>query len=147
VIYVDEKLSELSAGYSSDLWKYTEANGQWTWMAGPQTSNDAGTHGPRGIASTSYNPSSRAYHAMWADATDTLWLFGGKSTENPGGRQLFISQCSHNSVQRVHSILICGNMKKMNGHGWKVSQQVLRMQHTVVLVAPVVLSEYSHHRD
>jgi hypothetical protein len=59
----------------SDLWKYS--NGQWTWVAGPNTPNQPGTYGTPGTAGSSNVPGARVAASAWADSSGNLWLFGG----------------------------------------------------------------------
>ncbi len=64
----------------SDLWKYNPTTNMWTWMNGPNTSNNAPVYGTQGIPSPLNNPGPRKYAAAsWTDASGNLWLFGGFS--------------------------------------------------------------------
>ena len=65
----------------NDLWSYSPATGQWTWVTGLSTFNGAATYGTKGVGSTSNTPDSRFIMSGWVDSNDVLWLFGGfKST-------------------------------------------------------------------
>ena len=66
-------------GYYSDLWKYDVSANEWAWMHGPNTSNDAGTFGTKGVPSSSNNPPAiMETRACWQDDC-YFYLFGGNS--------------------------------------------------------------------
>jgi len=73
----------------NDLWEYSA--GEWTWIAGPNTPDGAGTYGTKGVAAPGNVPPSREDATTWIDAAGNLWLFGGDSgygsgsTGNPTG--------------------------------------------------------------
>ena len=70
----------------NDLWKYTPATGEWTWMNGDSSFNQPTAHGLKGVGSSGNTPGGRDYAAAWTDSTGNLWLFGGEAyTENGGG--------------------------------------------------------------
>jgi N-acetylneuraminic acid mutarotase len=66
----------------NDLWKYSA--GQWTWMGGPNTINQAGTYGTLGTASASNIPGARAGSIRWIDSSGDVWLFGGRGYDSAG---------------------------------------------------------------
>jgi N-acetylneuraminic acid mutarotase len=68
---------ENSWGVLNDLWKYTPATGNWTWMRGANTVEAYGTYGTRGTAAAANTPGSRNFAVSWTDSTGALWLFGG----------------------------------------------------------------------
>lgn len=51
---------------------------QFGWMAGSTFTNQLGTYGTQGVASTTNAPGSRAFANTWADNSGNLWLFGGQ---------------------------------------------------------------------
>jgi gliding motility-associated-like protein len=70
-----------SFGELSDLWKYTIATNEWTWMAGPNTANPIGVYGTLGVPSAANFPPPRSEHnACWTDSQNNLWLYGGMSS-------------------------------------------------------------------
>jgi len=71
-----------SSGNMSDLWKYTVATGEWTWINGDKTTEDGGTYGSQGIASLSNKPPARDAGVSWKDKSGNLWLFGGENHIN-----------------------------------------------------------------
>jgi len=78
-----------TGGYPQDLWKYSPADGTWTWVAGidPTTSSTAlpvGVYGTRGVPSATNMPGGRHWAATWVDATGNLWLFGGTGADGHG---------------------------------------------------------------
>jgi hypothetical protein len=61
----------------NDLWRYNISTGNWTWMNGSSTFNEAGeSDGPYDEDDT-YTPCARAYAATWSDNDGNLWLCGG----------------------------------------------------------------------
>ena len=51
---------------------------QFAWMAGSTFTNQLGTYGTQGVASTTNAPGSRAFANTWTDNSGNLWLFGGQ---------------------------------------------------------------------
>ncbi len=71
----------------NDLWKYSVATNEWTWMSGAQgPSNQVGVSGVQGVPSVNNFPSARGYGAnCWTDNNNNLWLFAGFGFDNVGG--------------------------------------------------------------
>jgi N-acetylneuraminic acid mutarotase len=73
----------------NDLWKFSTSganSGQWTWVAGSNTSDAIGVYGTLGTAAATNTPGARVGSFTWVDASGNLWLFGGTghdSTNNP----------------------------------------------------------------
>jgi hypothetical protein len=59
----------------SDLWKYS--GGEWTWVGGPDMTDQAGVYGTQGLPGAGNIPGSRMESATWIDKSGNLWLFGG----------------------------------------------------------------------
>jgi hypothetical protein len=82
--------SKVLPGYlfeTNDLWEYTPANNEWTWVSG--TSSDPSgyiaalqSYGTQGVPDPSNVPGGRASAATWTDKQGNFWLFGGTS-DNP----------------------------------------------------------------
>ncbi len=72
--------------FMNDLWRYSVATNQWTWMGGPQLVTDQnGNYGPLGTASTTSYPSARGNGAItWTDNNGDLWLYGGNGIDANG---------------------------------------------------------------
>ncbi len=65
-------------GSNNDLWKYDISTNEWTWMKGPNFTDNPGVYGTQGIPSANTVPSSRSEcAASWVDSTGNFWLFGG----------------------------------------------------------------------
>jgi len=66
------------AGYYdfNDLWEYT--GGQWTWVGGPNVTNQTGSYGILGTASITNIPGSRDGAVSWTDSSGHFWLLGGE---------------------------------------------------------------------
>jgi hypothetical protein len=66
----------------NDLWKHS--NGEWTWMSGSNTINQAGTYGTEGAAAPSNTPGARDGAVSWTDTNGNFWLFGGYGYDSTG---------------------------------------------------------------
>lgn len=64
-------------GYLNDLWEYSPATKQWTWVNGDNTVNEKGIYGTQGIADPANKPGGRYQSQTWTDASGNFWLFGG----------------------------------------------------------------------
>jgi gliding motility-associated-like protein len=66
--------------YLNELWMYSIATNEWTWMGGSQTGNSAGNFGIQGVpAPTNQPPSKCETSVSWVDANGDLWTYGGLS--------------------------------------------------------------------
>jgi len=63
--------------YYNDLWKYTKATGQWTWVSGNPGTYNSGVYGTKGVVAAGNIPGARSRSVSWTDAAGDLWLFGG----------------------------------------------------------------------
>ena len=75
-------------GYLNDLWKYTPSIGQWTWMSGDSTREQAGVYGIKGMTAPVNKPGARSDAVSWIDASGNFWLFGGYGYAITFGYQL-----------------------------------------------------------
>jgi hypothetical protein len=68
-----------SGGYGdlNDLWKFDPSTGEWTWISGSASADQAGKYGTKGVPSVSNIPGARSYSISWTDLSGDLWLFGG----------------------------------------------------------------------
>lgn len=73
----------------NDLWQFTPATGQWTWMSGSNAGNTPGVYGASGVAATTSFPGARGGAVSWIDASGNLWLFGGYAPSSSGAATLF----------------------------------------------------------
>jgi gliding motility-associated-like protein len=65
-------------GTLGDLWRYTIATNEWTWMKGPNTVNASGVFGTQGVDAPANTPPPRAENnGTWVGNNDELWMFGG----------------------------------------------------------------------
>ncbi len=65
--------------FLNDLWKYSIANNQWTWMKGSNLLQQTGTYGTINIAAPANNPGARYGGFGWCHpTTGDLYLFGGQ---------------------------------------------------------------------
>jgi N-acetylneuraminic acid mutarotase len=71
--------------YYNDLWQYSAATGQWTWVAGANTPNALGVYGTQGVSAPANIPGARAGAVSWTDPGGNFWLFGGTGFDSTGG--------------------------------------------------------------
>jgi N-acetylneuraminic acid mutarotase len=73
-------------GILNDLWKYSPATDQWTWVSGSQVfvsmTGVAGVYGTRGQPAASNVPGSRYSPVAWTDAGGNFWLLGGNGYDS-----------------------------------------------------------------
>ncbi len=64
--------------FFNDVWRYTPADNNWTWMSGTSISDDTGSYGPPCSSSVNYVPAARyESRSRWKDACGNFWLYGG----------------------------------------------------------------------
>eukprot|EP00842_Homolaphlyctis_polyrhiza_P003754 jgi/Hompol1/437/HPOL_002496-RA len=67
----------------NDLWMFSPSTGLWTWAAGTgdcvDFSTDEGPTGSFNVTASGSRPSARQGHAMWADPSGNIYMFGGAS--------------------------------------------------------------------
>ncbi len=76
-----------SQGALNDLWEFSPAKREWTWVSGLDAVNPQGVYGMEGTASANNVPGGRSYAVTWTGSTGNLWLFGGggyDSTDSQG---------------------------------------------------------------
>jgi len=73
-----------SDDYLNDLWKYSPASGEWTWVGGSSTIDYIGTYGTQGTAAGTNTPGARSGAVSWTDPSGNLWLFGGSGIDGSG---------------------------------------------------------------
>jgi hypothetical protein len=66
----------------NDLWEFSPANNEWTWVSGSSIAGAKGVYGTLGVASTSNVPGAGGGTVSWTDKSGNLWLFGGDQFEN-----------------------------------------------------------------
>lgn len=67
-----------AAGTYSDIWKYSIATNEWTWMKGPNFTDDTGVYGTQCIEdSLNSPPSHNENRSCWMDSCGNFWAFGG----------------------------------------------------------------------
>jgi hypothetical protein len=64
----------------NDLWEFTIANNQWTWMSGSNLTGQTGTYGTQGTPAPGNVPGNRDFGVSWTDESGNFWLFGGETS-------------------------------------------------------------------
>jgi N-acetylneuraminic acid mutarotase len=70
----------------NDLWKYSPASGEWTWVSGSNTANASGVYGTLGVAATMNVPGAHGSSVTWTDASGNLWMFAGYGYDSTGAQ-------------------------------------------------------------
>lgn len=65
-----------TVGGLNDLWRYSPATNQWTWMKGGDL-NAHGVYGTHGVPGTANRPGSKWSAMSWSSPSSDFWLFGG----------------------------------------------------------------------
>ena len=73
-----------TSGDLNDLWRYSPASGQWTWISGSNTIDATGVYGTQGAAAVGNVPGPRWGSVSWIDRAGNLWLFGGYGHDSAG---------------------------------------------------------------
>jgi N-acetylneuraminic acid mutarotase len=82
-----------ATGALNDLWEFSPATGEWTWVSGssattylgPQFGDGTfGVYGTLGTPGAMNTPGGRWSASSWTDSNGDLWLFGGKGFDGAG---------------------------------------------------------------
>ena len=68
--------SSASLGNLNDLWRFSVATGEWTWIGGSATGSQRGNYGTLGVPDAANIPGARSSAAIWVASTG-VWLYGG----------------------------------------------------------------------
>ncbi len=70
----------------NDLWMYSPAKNEWTWVGGGSPANGFGygVYGTPGTPAAANFPGNRGGASTWTDAKGNLWLFGGIGSPGSG---------------------------------------------------------------
>ena len=92
-----------ATGYFNDLWKYTQATGEWTWVDGDSSINRLPDYGTKGTPSPGSQPGGRSGSVTWKDAQGNIWLFGGtRLLEKPPSSYSAIYSYKMNDLWKLH---------------------------------------------
>ncbi|HKR03888.1 MAG TPA: kelch repeat-containing protein [Bacteroidia bacterium] len=82
-----------TGGNFSDLWRYTISTNEWTWMKGPNITNQLPVYGIQGVPDPANTPGSFCESSTaWIDyTTGNLWFYAGGYTNNADLWQFNIS--------------------------------------------------------
>lgn len=69
--------SGVTEAVHNDLWRYNPTNGEWTWISGDSTVNEAAVFGTMGVPSANNTPAARSLANHWKDNNGNLWIQGG----------------------------------------------------------------------
>jgi len=64
-------------GVYNDLWMYSIANNEWTWVSGDNFINPPGNWGALNVSSPTNKPSGRMGTVSWSNGACLLYLYGG----------------------------------------------------------------------
>ncbi|HEV2272071.1 MAG TPA: kelch repeat-containing protein [Steroidobacteraceae bacterium] len=66
-----------TGNFLNDLWEYSPASGEWTWVGGSNGVCAQSVYGTQGIAAAANVPGARSGAISWMDGNGNMWLFGG----------------------------------------------------------------------
>lgn len=72
-------------GELNDLWEYSPASNEWTYVRGSMTANPAGVYGTQGLPEAANSPPPRSQAVGWMDANGNMWMFGGEGYDTSTG--------------------------------------------------------------
>jgi N-acetylneuraminic acid mutarotase len=86
----------------NDLWQFSAATRQWTWISGSAAGDAPGVYGTLGVTAPANVPGGRYGAFSWIDAAGNLWLFGGEGYNNalPSGTNWYNDLWSFNPLTR-----------------------------------------------
>ncbi len=84
-------------GYYNDLWKYNPNDNTWTWVSGPNESEQPANYGTKGVPSVNNIPGSRDSDVVWSDESGNLWLFGGFNSSGDAFNDLWKYSLNNNT--------------------------------------------------
>jgi gliding motility-associated-like protein len=61
----------------NDLWLFNTQTNKWTWLTGQDTAAATNNYGVKYTPSSTNNIGARCGAAIWTDANNNLWVFGG----------------------------------------------------------------------
>ncbi len=67
----------------NDLWRYSIATGEWTWISGADKADGTAVYGTKGVAGAANSPGVRSQPDTWTDLSGNLWMFGGDEGGSP----------------------------------------------------------------
>ena len=71
--------SPIGMNFFNDLWRYSIATNQWTWMSGSNQPNATGNYGTQCLPASSNVPGARGEtRSCWSDSCGNFWLLGGR---------------------------------------------------------------------
>jgi N-acetylneuraminic acid mutarotase len=73
-----------AGGSLNDLWRFTPATNEWTWMSGSASLNTSGAYGTLSSPAAANTPGARYQAVTWVDKSGNLWLFGGWGYDSAG---------------------------------------------------------------
>jgi len=68
----------IGSGSVNDLWRYTVATNEWTWMKGSALISQPGIFGTFRVEDPANVPASRCSYTHWKDNFGNFWIFGGE---------------------------------------------------------------------
>jgi N-acetylneuraminic acid mutarotase len=82
-------------GDLNDVWEFSPATSEWTWMGGssslgPNQSYQPGVYGTLGVPSSANVPGGRGAAMSWTDSSGNAWLFGGERFD-PAGYDAYLN--------------------------------------------------------
>ena len=68
----------IGTGSVNDVWRYTIATNEWTWMKGSPVISQPGIYGTLRVEDPANTPGSRCAYTHWKDNNGNFWFYGGE---------------------------------------------------------------------
>jgi|GEM_PF-2069536 len=104
--------------FRNDLWKYSPALNQWTWMKESGQYSQPGLYGTKLIPADQNTPHSRYEASRWTNSQG-FWIFGGNTLPGQQGymNDLWCFGCDTLKIAAVETALVMPNVFSPNNDG------------------------------
>jgi hypothetical protein len=120
-----------TTSYSNDLWRYTIATGEWTWMGGDVNPGNTGAYIEQGIPGNGNYPRNRESGFGWKSGSGKFWMYGGQGNVGGSMNDLWSLEVSPDAPATACTALsgtlqdglvgywpFCGNANDESGNGY-----------------------------
>jgi N-acetylneuraminic acid mutarotase len=116
-------------GLLNDLWEFSPATNEWTWIGGSSTLSNLscvlgpgfcgfpGVYGTQGSAEVSNIPGGRKLSVTWTDSAGNLWLFGGYGIDSTGALSFLNDLWEFNPAKKMWTWISGSSVAGSNAPG------------------------------
>jgi len=99
----------------NDLWRFSPAANEWTWVSGSNSLFQSGIYGAQGLPAPPNVPGAREDAVTWIDGGGNLWLFGGSGVDSDGIISSLNDLWEFNPISQEWTWVSGGNTVDQNG--------------------------------